>query len=64
MADRFYSVSIGETGEHQVTEGAATSGEVFEFRINDTAYGNLLYAIEALETIENYLMSKETSPIA
>lgn len=64
MADRFYSLSVGEQSESQVTEGAATSGEPIELRINDTVYSNKLDVLIALEVIENYLMSIETDPIA
>ena len=64
MADRFYSVSLGEQMEHQVTEGASTSSEAIELRVNDTVYATKLQVILALEAIENYLATKETSPIA
>jgi len=64
MADRFYSVALGEQMENQVTEGASTSGEAFELRINDSVYATKLNALLALEAIENYLATKETSPIA
>jgi enolase len=64
MADRFYSVSLGEQMEHQVTEGASTSAEAIELRVNDTVYATKLQVLLALEAIENYLATKETSPIA
>jgi hypothetical protein len=64
MADRFYSVILGEQMTHQVTEGAATSGEAVELRVSDTIYANKLDVILALEALENYLMTVETSPIA
>jgi hypothetical protein len=64
MADRFYSVSLGEQMDHQVTEGSSTSGEAIELRVADSAYTTKLNVILALEAIENYLATKETSPIA
>jgi len=64
MADRFYSVIKGEHNPSQVTEGSSTSGEAVELRVSDTIYANKLDVLLCLEAIENYLMTKETSPIA
>jgi len=64
MADRFYSVIKGEHFPHQVTEGAATSGEAIELRINDTVYASKIDTILALKAIQGYLEVSETSPIA
>ena len=64
MADRFYSVVKGEQMAHMVTEGASTSGKAIELRINDTVYTTKLDVLLALEAIENYLETTETSPIA
>jgi enolase len=64
MADRFYSVVKGEQMAHMVTEGASTSSEAIELRINDTVYTTKLDVLLALEAIENYLETTETSPIA
>jgi enolase len=64
MADKFYSVSLGEQMEHLVTEGSSTSGEAIELRVNDTMYTNKLAVQLALETLEYYIATKETSPIA
>ena len=64
MADRFYSVVKGEHFPHQVTEGAATSGEAIELRINDTVYANKIDTILALKAIQGFLEVRETSPIA
>lgn len=63
MADRFYSVVLGEQRVDQVTEGAATSGETIELRINDTVYGNKLQVLHAIDALRRYVQ-KETSPIA
>lgn len=64
MADRFYSVVLGEGLPHQVTEGAASSAEAVELRVSDTIYARKLDVILAVEAIEAYLQTRETSPIA
>lgn len=65
MADRFYSVNLGQQNPHQVTEGAATSGQQIELRVNDTAYATKSAVILGIEALLNYLKtSRETSPIA
>lgn len=64
MADRFYGIAVGGKLPTDVTEAASTTGAAIELRINDTAYANKLYVIEALEAIEYYLQTIETSPIA
>lgn len=64
MADRFYSVVKGEQMTHQVTEGASTSSEAIELRVNDSVYATKLDVILGLEAILSYLKTTETSPIA
>jgi len=64
MADRFLSVVKGEQMAHMVTEGASTSSEAIELRINDTVYANKLDVILGLQAIMDYLNGTETSPIA
>jgi len=65
LADRFYSVIVGEHNPSQVTEGAATSGEAIELRVSDTAYAQKIRVIHGVNAILLYLQSaKETSPIA
>ena len=64
MADRFYSVVKGEHMPHQVTEGASTSSEAIELRVSDTIYTNKIDVILCLEALKNYLLARETSPIA
>ena len=59
MADRFYSVTVGEQLPHQVTEGASTSSEAIELRINDSAYGQKKLAILGVKAILAYLETKE-----
>jgi selenocysteine lyase/cysteine desulfurase len=64
MADRFYSLIKGEQSVWQVTEGASTSSEAVELRVNDSIYTTKLDVILLLEVLEDYLKTKETSPIA
>lgn len=64
MADRFYSMILGEQRPEQVTEGSSTSSEAVELRVADTIYGNKLAVLHAVRGILRYLESKETSPIA
>lgn len=64
MADRFYSVILGEQVPSLVTEGASTSSEAIELRVSDSIYANKLQVILGVEAIKGYLATKETSPIA
>jgi hypothetical protein len=65
VADRFYSVILGEHTFEKVTEGASTSSEAIELRVADSIYTTKLNVILGLRAILNYLeSSKETSPIA
>lgn len=64
MADRFYSVVKGEHFPSQVTEGASTSSEAIELRVNDSVYSDKLSVILGLKAILAYLETKETNPIA
>lgn len=64
MADRFYSVVLGEQIESLVTEDASTTSEAIELRVNDSVYANKLQVILGVKAILLYLEGKETSPIA
>lgn len=64
MADRFYSVVLGEGLPSQVTEGAASSAEPIELRVNDTVYASKLGVIVGVKALLAYLESRETNPIA
>jgi hypothetical protein len=64
MADRFYSVILGEQLPHQVTEGASTSSEAIELRVEDSIYTTKLDVLMGLKAIVAYLEATETSPIA
>lgn len=64
MADRFYSVELGEHMPHQVTEGATSSSEAIELRVADSIYANKMDVIRGLEALRNYIRLTETDPIA
>ena len=65
MADRFYSVILGEHTPDKVTEDATTSSEAIELRVASTIYTRKIDVLAGLEAIKNYLQSSaETSPIA
>jgi hypothetical protein len=64
MADRFYSVILGEQLSHQVTEGSSTSSEAIELRVADSIYTKKLDVLLGLKAIVAYLEATETSPIA
>lgn len=64
MADRFYSVILGEHMPSMVTEGASTSSEAIELRVSDTIYTKKMDVVLGVEAIKNYITMKETSPIA
>jgi len=64
VADRFYSVIVGERLPSHVTEGAASSAEAIELRVSDTAYASKLRVMIGLRAILHYLQTKETTPIA
>lgn len=65
MANRFYSVILGEHNVDQVTEGASTSSEAIELRVSDAIYANKIDVILGVEALLLYLKSdRETSPIA
>ena len=53
MADKFYSVALGENTPSQVTEGGSTSGEAIEVRVSDSIYANKRAVRLGLKTILN-----------
>lgn len=64
MADKFYSVIKGEGLTHQVTEGASTSSEAIELRVNDSVYSDKPEVLAGVQALLHYLMTVETDPIA
>lgn len=64
MADKFYSIILGEQLPSQVTEGSSTSSEAVELRVSDTIYPDKKAVLLGLKAIEQYLILKETTPIA
>ena len=64
MADKFYSVVLGEHRPSQVTEGGSTSSEAIELRVSDTIYSNKRAVRLGVQAILQYIIKKETNPIA
>jgi hypothetical protein len=64
MADRFYSIILGEQLPSQVTEGSSTSSEAVELRVSDSIYASKKAVILGVEAIKQFLIHKETTPIA
>jgi len=64
MANKFYSVVLGEHRPSQVTEGGSTSSEAIELRVSDTIYSNKRAVRLGVQAILNYIIKKETNPIA
>jgi hypothetical protein len=64
MADRFYSVILGEHGVDQVTEGSSTSSEAIELRVSDAIYADKLAVLNGVGALLRYLKVVETNPIA
>ena len=64
MADRFYSVILGEHLPEQVTEGSSTSSEAIELRVADSIYASKIDVILGVKALLAYLETTETSPVA
>lgn len=64
MADRFYSVAVGEQLASDVTEGSSTSSEAIELRVSDSAYSNKLAVLIGVRAILDYLEATENNPIS
>lgn len=64
MADRFYSIILGEQLPSQVTEGSSTSSEAVELRVSDSIYATKKAVILGVKALHDYLITKETTPIA
>lgn len=64
MADRFYSVVLGEHLPSLVTEDSSTTTEAIELRVSDSIYTKKMDVLLGVRAILHYLETKETSPIA
>jgi hypothetical protein len=64
MADKFYSVVLGEQLPVQVTEGSSSSSEAIELRVNDSVFPYKGDVIRAVDAIKAFLVTRETTPIA
>lgn len=64
MTDRFYSVVLGEQSTDKVTEGAATSGEAIELRLEYDATGlTKLRVLNGLKALEHYIVKDTWPPV-
>lgn len=65
MADRFFSVNLGEQNEAGVTEGgSSTSGDAIEVRVTYDATGmNKQAVLLGLDAIKRYIL-RDTFPPA
>lgn len=65
MADRYYSVNLGEEMESGVTEGgSSTAGDSIEVRVTYDATGMNKHAVlRGLDTIKRYIL-RDTFPPA
>ena len=64
MADRFYRVDLGAGFPDRVTEGASSSGNAIEIRVNSMIYASKIAALIGIDAIRNYVIVKETTPNA
>lgn len=63
MADRFWSVDLGENIASAVTEGSSTSSEAIELRCTYTTTGvDKRTVLVALESIRNYILQDAWPP--
>ena len=56
MADKFYSVILGENSPDQVTFAGSTTGEIIELRVHVGDGTTKVNLLNALETIKNYII--------
>lgn len=63
MADRFYSVVLGEQTPSLVTEGTSTSSEAIELRVTYDATGmDKQEVLLGLKAIEQYILQDAWPP--
>lgn len=63
MADRYYSVVLGESFPSQVTEGSSTSSEAIELRVTYTTTGlDKQGVILGLEALKAYIIQDAWPP--
>lgn len=63
MADRFYSVVMGEQTPALVTEGGSTSSEAIELRVTYTTTGlDKRLTLMGLEAIREYILQDAWPP--
>lgn len=63
MADRYYSVVLGEQTPSFVTEGSSTSSEAIELRVTYTTTGmDKTEVLMGLEAIKQYIIQDAWPP--
>ena len=64
MADRYFSLNLGDQIPSLVTEGGSTSGKAIELRVSDSVYASKKLVVLGVAAIKQYITTKETTPIA
>lgn len=64
MASRYYGANVGAMQPSDVTEGSSTGSKAVEVQIDLSKTTDRLAAYQALIAIANYILTKETTPIA
>jgi len=64
MASRYYAASVGAMNPTDVTEGSSSGSLAVELVIDLAKTTSIMEVLQALEAIKNYLITKETNPIA
>jgi len=64
MASRYYAASVGAMNPTDVVEGSSTGSLAVEVQVDLAKTTSILEVTQALTAILNYLLTKETNPIA
>jgi hypothetical protein len=64
MASRFYGIDKGGNKMTDVTEGAATGTKGVEIQVDLSKVTSRIDTLQALETLKQYIISRETDPLA
>lgn len=64
MASRFYAVDLGGNKMTDVTEGAATGSKGVEIQVDLAKVTRRIDILQAIETLKQYLITRETDPAA
>jgi hypothetical protein len=64
MASRFYAIDKGGNKMTDVTEGAATGSKGVEIQVDLSKVTSKIDTLQALETLKQYIITRETDPLA